>query len=152
MTTQNTQHETGFHYSNEAAENVEFGIGYALAAEAVPAADAAVPAVDAETKTDSVDIELVSELHYGKPEAEDYDFCKVQTPVTDYSKEGLVAVVKDNQESMVAVMDIKEQTTEAHRTLVEQGFAHFSSEEVLEPTFKAALEHLTQAAQKEASE
>jgi hypothetical protein len=145
MTTQNTQHETGFHYSNEAAENVEFGIGYALAAEAVPA-------VDAETKTDSVDIELVSELHYGKPEAEDYDFCKVQTPVTDYSKEGLVAVVKDNQESMVAVMDIKEQTTEAHRTLVEQGFAHFSSEEVLEPTFKAALEHLTQAAQKEASE
>ena len=145
MTTQNTQHETGFHYSNEAAENVEFGIGYALAAEAVPA-------VDADTKTDSVDIELVSELHYGKPEAEDYDFCKVQTPVTDYSKEGLVAVVKDNQESMVAVMDIKEQTTEAHRTLVEQGFAHFSSEEVLEPTFKAALEHLTQAAQKEASE
>jgi hypothetical protein len=145
MTTQNTQHETGFHYSNEAAENVEFGIGYVLAAEAVPA-------VDAETKTDSVDIELVSELHYGKPEAEDYDFCKVQTPVTDYSKEGLVAVVKDNQESMVAVMDIKEQTTEAHRTLVEQGFAHFSSEEVLEPTFKAALEHLTQAAQKEASE
>jgi hypothetical protein len=145
MTTKNTQHETGFHYSNEAAENVEFGIGYALAAEAVPA-------VDAETKTDSVDIELVSELHYGKPEAEDYDFCKVQTPVTDYSKEGLVAVVKDNQESMVAVMDIKEQTTEAHRTLVEQGFAHFSSEEVLEPTFKAALEHLTQAAQKEASE
>ena len=145
MTTQDTQHETGFHYSNEAAENVEFGIGYALAAEAVPA-------VDAETKTDSVDIELVSELHYGKPEAEDYDFCKVQTPVTDYSKEGLVAVVKDNQESMVAVMDIKEQTTEAHRTLVEQGFAHFSSEEVLEPTFKAALEHLTQAAQKEASE
>ena len=145
MTTQNTQHETGFHYSNEAVENVEFGIGYALAAEAVPAADA-------ETKTDSVDIELVSELHYGKPEAEDYDFCKVQTPVTDYSKEGLVAVVKDNQESMVAVMDIKEQTTEAHRTLVEQGFAHFSSEEVLEPTFKAALEHLTQAAQKEASE
>lgn len=145
MTTQNTQHETGFHYSNEAAENVEFGIGYALAAEAVPA-------VDAETKTDSVDIELVSELHYGKPEAEAYDFCKVQTPVTDYSKEGLVAVVKDNQESMVAVMDIKEQTTEAHRTLVEQGFAHFSSEEVLEPTFKAALEHLTQAAQKEASE
>lgn len=145
MTTQNTQHETGFHYSNEAAENVEFGIGYALAAEAVPA-------VDAETKTDSVDIELVSELHYGKPEAEDYDFCKVQTPVTDYSKEGLVAVVKDNQESMVAVMDIKEQTTEAHRTLVEQGFAHFSSEEVLEPTFKAALEHLTQVAQKEASE
>lgn len=145
MTTQNTQHETGFHYSNEAAENVEFGIGYALAAEAVPA-------VDAETKTDSVDIELVSELHYGKPEAEDYDFCKVQTPVTDYSKEGLVAVVKDNQESMVAVMDIKEQTTEVHRTLVEQGFAHFSSEEVLEPTFKAALEHLTQAAQKEASE
>lgn len=145
MTTQNTQHETGFHYSNEAAENVEFGIGYALAAEAVPA-------MDAETKTDSVDIELVSELHYGKPEAEDYDFCKVQTPVTDYSKEGLVAVVKDNQESMVAVMDIKEQTTEAHRTLVEQGFAHFSSEEVLEPTFKAALEHLTQAAQKEASE
>lgn len=145
MTTQNTQHETGFHYSNEAAENVEFGIGYALAAEAVPA-------VDAETKTDSVDIELVSELHYGKPEAEDYDFCKVQTPVTDYSKEGLVAVVKDNQESMVAVMDIKEQTTEAHRTLVDQGFAHFSSEEVLEPTFKAALEHLTQAAQKEASE
>lgn len=145
MTTQNTQHETGFHYSNEAAENVEFGIGYALAAEAVPA-------VDAETKTDSVDIELVSELHYGKPEAEDYDFCKVQTPVTDYSKEGLIAVVKDNQESMVAVMDIKEQTTEAHRTLVEQGFAHFSSEEVLEPTFKAALEHLTQAAQKEASE
>lgn len=145
MTTQNTQHETGFHYSNEAAENVEFGIGYALAAEAVPA-------VDAETKTDSVDIELVSELHYGKPEAEDYDFCKVQTPVTDYSKEGLVAVVKDNQESMVAVIDIKEQTTEAHRTLVEQGFAHFSSEEVLEPTFKAALEHLTQAAQKEASE
>ena len=145
MTTQNTQHETGFHYSNEAAENVEFGIGYALAAEAVPA-------VDAEIKTDSVDIELVSELHYGKPEAEDYDFCKVQTPVTDYSKEGLVAVVKDNQESMVAVMDIKEQTTEAHRTLVEQGFAHFSSEEVLEPTFKAALEHLTQAAQKEASE
>ena len=145
MTTQNTQHETGFHYSNEAAENVEFGIGYALAAEAVPAADA-------ETKTDSVDIELVSELHYGKPQAEDYDFCKVQTPVTDYSKEGLVAVVKDNQESMVAVMDIKEQTTEAHRTLVEQGFAHFSSEEVLEPTFKAALEHLTQAAQKEASE
>lgn len=145
MTTQNTQHETGFHYSNEAAENVEFGIGYALAAEAVPA-------VDAETKTDSVDIELVSELHYGKPEAEDYDFCKVQTPITDYSKEGLVAVVKDNQESMVAVMDIKEQTTEAHRTLVEQGFAHFSSEEVLEPTFKAALEHLTQAAQKEASE
>lgn len=145
MTTQNTQHETGFHYSNEAAENVEFGIGYALAAEAVPA-------VDAETKTDSVDIELVSELHYGKHEAEDYDFCKVQTPVTDYSKEGLVAVVKDNQESMVAVMDIKEQTTEAHRTLVEQGFAHFSSEEVLEPTFKAALEHLTQAAQKEASE
>ena len=136
MTTQNTQHETGFRYSNEAAENVEFGIGYALAAEAVPA-------VDAETKTDSVDIELVSELHYGKPEAEDYDFCKVQTPVTDYSKEGLVAVVKDNQESMVAVMDIKEQTTEAHRTLVEQGFAHFSSEEVLEPTFKAALEHLT---------
>ena len=145
MTTQNTQHETGFHYSNEAAENVEFGIGYALAAEAVPA-------VDAEIKTDSVDIELVSELHYGKPEAEDYDFCKVQTPVTDYSKEGLVAVVKDNQESMVAVMDIKEQTTEAHRTLVEQGFAHFSSDEVLEPTFKAALEHLTQAAQKEASE
>lgn len=145
MTTQNTQHETGFHYSNEAAENVEFGIGYALAAEAVPA-------MDAETKTDSVDIELVSELHYGKPEAEDYDFCKVQTPVTDYSKEGLVAVVKDNQESMVAVMDIKEQTTEAHRTLVEQGFAHFSSDEVLEPTFKAALEHLTQAAQKEASE
>lgn len=145
MTTQNTQHETGFHYSNEAAENVEFGIGYALAAEAVPA-------MDAETKTDSVDIELVSELHYGKPEAEDYDFCKVQTPVTDYSKEGLVAVVKDNQESMVAVMDIKEQTTEAHRTLVEQSFAHFSSEEVLEPTFKAALEHLTQAAQKEASE
>lgn len=145
MTTQNTQHETGFHYSNEAAENVEFGIGYALAAEAVPA-------MDAETKTDSVDIELVSELHYGKPEAEDYDFCKVQTPVTDYSKEGLVAVVKDNQESMVAVMDIKEQTTEAHRTLVGQGFAHFSSEEVLEPTFKAALEHLTQAAQKEASE
>lgn len=145
MTTQNTQHETGFHYSNEAAENVEFGIGYALAAEAVPA-------MDAETKTDSVDIELVSELHYGKPEAEDYDFCKVQTPVTDYSKEGLIAVVKDNQESMVAVMDIKEQTTEAHRTLVEQGFAHFSSEEVLEPTFKAALEHLTQAAQKEASE
>lgn len=145
MTTQNTQHETGFHYSNEAAENVEFGIGYALAAEAVPA-------VDAETKTDSVDIELVSELHYGKPEAEDYDFCKVQTPVTDYSKEGLIAVVKDNQESMVAVMDIKEQTTETHRTLVEQGFAHFSSEEVLEPTFKAALEHLTQAAQKEASE
>jgi len=145
MTTQNTQHETGFHYSNEAAENVEFDIGYALAAEAVPA-------VDAETKTDSVDIELVSELHYGKPEAEDYDFCKVQTPVTDYSKEGLVAVVKDNQESMVAVMDIKEQTTEAHRTLVEQGFAHFSSDEVLEPTFKAALEHLTQAAQKEASE
>jgi len=145
MTTQNTQHETGFHYSNEAVENVEFGIGYALAAEAVPAADA-------ETKTDSVDIELVSELHYGKPEAEDYDFCKVQTPVTDYSKEGLVAVVKDNQESMVAVMDIKEQTTEAHRTLVEQGFAHFSSDEVLEPTFKAALEHLTQAAQKEASE
>ena len=145
MTTQNTQHETGFHYSNEAAENVEFGIGYALAAEAVPA-------MDAETKTDSVDIELVSELHYGKPEAEDYDFCKVQTPVTDYSKEGLVAVVKDNQESMVAVMDIKEQTTEAHRTLVEQGFAHFSSNEVLEPTFKAALEHLTQAAQKEASE
>lgn len=145
MTTQNTQHETGFHYSNEAVENVEFGIGYALAAEAVPA-------VDAETKTDSVDIELVSELHYGKPEAEDYDFCKVQTPVTDYSKEGLVAVVKDNQESMVAVMDIKEQTTEAHRTLVEQGFAHFSSDEVLEPTFKAALEHLTQAAQKEASE
>ena len=145
MTTKNTQHETGFHYSNEAAENVEFGIGYALAAEAVPA-------IDAETKTDSVDIELVSELHYGKPEAEDYDFCKVQTPVTDYSKEGLVAVVKDNQESMVAVMDIKEQTTEAHRTLVEQGFAHFSSEEVLEPTFKAALEHLTQAAQKEASE
>ena len=145
MTTQNTQHETGFHYSNEAAENVEFGIGYALAAEAVPA-------VDAETKTDSVDIELVSELHYGKPEAEDYDFCKVQTPVTDYSKEGLVAVVKDNQESMVAVMDIKEQTTEAHRTLVEQGFAHFSSDEVLEPTFKAALEHLTQAAQKEVSE
>lgn len=145
MTTQNTQHETGFHYSNEAAENVEFGIGYALAAEAVPA-------MDAETKTDSVDIELVSELHYGKPEAEDYDFCKVQTPVTDYSKEGLVAVVKDNQESMVAVMDIKEQTTEAYRTLVEQGFAHFSSEEVLEPTFKAALEHLTQAAQKEASE
>lgn len=145
MTTQNTQHETGFHYSNEAAENVEFGIGYALAAEAVPA-------VDAETKTDSVDIELVSELHYGKPEAEDYDFCKVQTPVTDYSKEGLVAVVKDNQESMVVVMDIKEQTTEAHRTLVEQGFAHFSSEEVLEPTFKAALKHLTQAAQKEASE
>ena len=145
MTTRNTQHETGFHYSNEAAENVEFGIGYALAAEAVPA-------VDAETKTDSVDIELVSELHYGKPEAEDYDFCKVQTPVTDYSKEGLVAVVKDNQESMVAVMDIKEQTTEAHRTLVEQGFAHFSSDEVLEPTFKAALEHLTQAAQKEASE
>ena len=145
MTTQNTQHETGFHYSNEAAENVEFGIGYALAAEAVPA-------VDAETKTDSVDIELVSELHYGKPEAEDYDFCKVQTPVTDYSKEGLVAVGKDNQESMVAVMDIKEQTTEAHRTLVEQGFAHFSSDEVLEPTFKAALEHLTQAAQKEASE
>lgn len=145
MTTQNTQHETGFHYSNEAAENVEFGIGYALAAEAVPA-------VDAETKTDSVDIELVSELHYGKPEAEDYDFCKVQTPVTDYSKEGLIAVVKDNQESMVAVMDIKEQTTEAHRTLVEQGFAHFSSDEVLEPTFKAALEHLTQAAQKEASE
>lgn len=145
MTTQNTQHETGFHYSNEAAENVEFGIGYALAAEAVPA-------VDAETKTDSVDIELVSELHYGKPEAEDYDFCKVQTPITDYSKEGLVAVVKDNQESMVAVMDIKEQTTEVHRTLVEQGFAHFSSEEVLEPTFKAALEHLTQAAQKEASE
>lgn len=145
MTTQNTQHETGFHYTNEAAENVEFGIGYALAAEAVPA-------VDTETKTDSVDIELVSELHYGKPEAEDYDFCKVQTPVTDYSKEGLVAVVKDNQESMVAVMDIKEQTTEAHRTLVEQGFAHFSSEEVLEPTFKAALEHLTQAAQKEASE
>lgn len=145
MTTQNTQHETGFHYSNEAAENVEFGIGYALAAEAVPA-------VDAETKTDSVDIELVSELHYGKPEAEDYDFCKVQTPVTDYSEEGLVAVVKDNQESMVAVMDIKEQTTEAHRTLVEQGFAHFSSDEVLEPTFKAALEHLTQAAQKEASE
>ena len=145
MTTQNTQHETGFHYSNEAVENVEFGIGYALAAEAVPA-------VDAETKTDSVDIELVSELHYGKPEAEDYDFCKVQTPVTDYSKEGLIAVVKDNQESMVAVMDIKEQTTEAHRTLVEQGFAHFSSEEVLEPTFKAALEHLTQAAQKEASE
>lgn len=145
MTTQNTQHETGFHYSNEAAENVEFGIGYALAAEAVPA-------VDAETKTDSVDIELVSELHYGKPEAEDYDFCKVQTPVTDYSKEGLVAVVKDNQESMVAVIDIKEQTTEAHRTLVEQGFAHFSSEEVLEPTFKAALEHLTQTAQKEASE
>ena len=145
MTTQNTQHETGFHYSNEAAENVEFGIGYALAAEAVPA-------MDAETKTDSVDIELVSELHYGKPEAEDYDSCKVQTPVTDYSKEGLVAVVKDNQESMVAVMDIKEQTTEAHRTLVEQGFAHFSSEEVLEPTFKAALEHLTQAAQKEASE
>ena len=145
MTTQNTQHETGFHYSNEAAENVEFDIGYALASEAVPA-------VDAETKTDSVDIELVSELHYGKPEAEDYDFCKVQTPVTDYSKEGLVAVVKDNQESMVAVMDIKEQTTEAHRTLVEQGFAHFSSEEVLEPTFKAALEHLTQAAQKEASE
>lgn len=145
MTTQNTQHETGFHYSNEAAENVEFDIGYALAAEAVPAADA-------ETKTDSVDIELVSELHYGKPEAEDYDLCKVQTPVTDYSKEGLVAVVKDNQESMVAVMDIKEQTTEAHRTLVEQGFAHFSSDEVLEPTFKAALEHLTQAAQKEASE
>lgn len=145
MTTQNTQHETGFHYSNEAAENVEFGIGYALAAEAVPASDA-------ETKTDSVDIELVSELHYGKPEAEDYDFCKVQTPVTDYSKEGLIAVVKDNQESMVAVMDIKEQTTEAHRTLVEQGFAHFSSDEVLEPTFKAALEHLTQAAQKEASE
>ena len=145
MTTQNTQHETGFHYSNEAAENVEFGIGYALAAEAVPA-------VDAETKTDSVDIELVSELHYGKPEAEDYDFCKVQTPVTDYSKEGLVAVVKDNQESMVAVMDIKEQTTEAHRILVEQGFTHFSSEEVLEPTFKAALEHLTQAAQKEVSE
>ena len=145
MTTQNTQHETGFHYSNEAAENVEFDIGYALAAEAVPA-------VDAETKTDSVDVELVSELHYGKPEAEDYDFCKVQTPITDYSKEGLVAVVKDNQESMVAVMDIKEQTTEAHRTLVEQGFAHFSSEEVLEPTFKAALEHLTQAAQKEASE
>lgn len=145
MTTQNTQHETGFHYSNDAAENVEFGIGYALAAEAVPA-------MDAETKTDSVDIELVSELHYGKPEAEDYDFCKVQTPVTDYSKEGLVAVVKDNQESMVAVMDIKEQTTEAHRTLVEQGFAHFSSDEVLEPTFKAALEHLTQAAQKEASE
>lgn len=145
MTTQNTQHETGFHYSNEAAENVEFGIGYALAAEAVPA-------VDAETKTDSVDIELVSELHYGKPEAEDYDFCKVQTPITDYSKEGLVAVVKDNQESMVAVMDIKEQTTEAHRTLVDQGFAHFSSDEVLEPTFKAALEHLTQAAQKEASE
>ena len=145
MTTQNTQHETGFHYSNEAAENVEFDIGYALAAEAVPAADA-------EAKTDSVDIELVSELHYGKPEAEDYDFCKVQTPVTDYSKEGLVVVVKDNQESMVAVMDIKEQTTEAHRTLVEQGFAHFSSEEVLEPTFKAALEHLTQAAQKEASE
>lgn len=145
MTTQNTQHETGFHYSNEAAENVEFGIGYALAAEAVPA-------MDAETKADSVDIELVSELHYGKPEAEDYDFCKVQTPVTDYSKEGLVAVVKDNQESMVAVMDIKEQTTEAHRALVEQGFAHFSSEEVLEPTFKAALEHLTQAAQKEASE
>ena len=145
MATQNTQHETGFHYSNEAVENVEFGIGYALAAEAVPA-------VDAETKTDSVDIELVSELHYGKPEAEDYDFCKVQTPITDYSKEGLVAVVKDNQESMVAVMDIKEQTTEAHRTLVEQGFAHFSSEEVLEPTFKAALEHLTQAAQKEASE
>lgn len=145
MTTQNIQHETGFHYSNEAAENVEFGIGYALAAEAVPA-------VDAETKTDSVDIELVSELHYGKPESEDYDFCKVQTPVTDYSKEGLVAVVKDNQESMVAVMDIKEQTTEAHRTLVEQGFAHFSSDEVLEPTFKAALEHLTQAAQKEASE
>lgn len=145
MTTQNTQHETGFHYSNEAAENVEFSIGYALAAKAVPA-------VDAETKTDSVDIELVSELHYGKPEAGDYDFCKVQTPVTDYSKEGLVAVVKDNQESMVAVMDIKEQTTEAHRTLVEQGFAHFSSEEVLEPTFKAALEHLTQAAQKEASE
>ena len=145
MTTQNTQHETGFHYSNEAAENVEFGIGYALAAEAVPA-------MDAETKTDSVDIELVSELHYGKPEAEDYDFCKVQTPVTDYSKEGLVAVVKDNQESMVAVMDIKEQTTEEHRTLVEQGFAHFSSDEVLEPTFKAALEHLTQAAQKEASE
>ena len=145
MTTQNTQHETGFHYSNEAAENVEFGIGYALAAEAVPA-------VDAETKTDSVDIELVSELHYGKPEAEDYDFCKVQTPVTDYSKEGLVAVVKDNQESMVAVMDIKEQTTEAHRTLVKQGFAHFSSEEVLEPTFKTALEHLTQATQKEASE
>lgn len=145
MTTRNTQHETGFHYSNEAAENVEFGIGYALAAEAVPA-------VDAETKTDSVDIELVSELHYGKPESEDYDFCKVQTPVTDYSKEGLVAVVKDNQESMVAVMDIKEQTTEAHRTLVEQGFAHFSSDEVLEPTFKAALEHLTQAAQKEASE
>lgn len=145
MTTQNTQHETGFHYSNEAAENVEFGIGYALAAEAVPA-------VDAETKTDSVDIELVSELHYGKPEAEDYDFCKVQTPVTDYSKEGLIAVVKDNQESMVAVMDIKEQTTEAHRTLVEQGFAHFSSDEVLEPTFKAALEHLTKAAQKEASE
>ena len=145
MTTQNTQHETGFHYSNEAAENVEFGIGYALAAEAVPA-------VDAETKTDSVDIELVSELHYGKPEAEDYDFCKVQTPVTDYSKEGLVTVVKDNQESMVAVMDIKEQTTEAHRTLVEQGFAHFSSDEVLEPTFKTALEHLTQAAQKEVSE
>jgi len=145
MTTQNTQHETGFHYSNDAAENVEFDIGYALAAEAVPA-------VDAETKTDSVDIELVSELHYGKPEAEDYDFCKVQTPVTDYSKEGLVAVVKDNQESMVAVMDIKEQTTEAHRTLAEQGFAHFSSDEVLEPTFKAALEHLTQAAQKEASE
>lgn len=145
MTTQNTQHETGFHYSNEAAENVEFGISYTLAAEAVPA-------MDAETKTDSVDIELVSELHYGKPEAEDYDFCKVQTPVTDYSKEGLVAVVKDNQESMVAVMDIKEQTTEAHRTLVEQGFAHFSSDEVLEPTFKAALEHLTQAAQKEASE
>lgn len=145
MTTQNTQHETGFHYSNEAVENVEFGIGYALAAEAVPA-------VDAEIKTDSVDIELVSELHYGKPEAEGYDFCKVQTPVTDYSKEGLIAVVKDNQESMVAVMDIKEQTTEAHRTLVEQGFAHFSSDEVLEPTFKAALEHLTQAAQKEASE
>lgn len=145
MTTQNTQHETGFHYSNDAAENVEFGIGYTLAAEAVPA-------VDADTKTDSVDIELVSELHYGKPEAEDYDFCKVQTPVTDYSKEGLVAVVKDNQESMVAVMDIKEQTIEAHRTLVEQGFAHFSSDEVLEPTFKAALEYLTQAAQKEASE
>ena len=133
MTTQNTQHETGFHYSNEAVENVEFGIGYALAAEAVPAADA-------ETKTDSVDIELVSELHYGKPEAEDYDFCKVQTPVTDYSKEGLVAVVKDNQESMVAVMDIKEQTTEAHRTLVEQGFAHFSNDEVLEPV---SYTHLT---------
>lgn len=145
MTTQINKHETGFQYTDEAAENTRFDLGYALAAEAVAAEDA-------KEETNSVDIELVSTLHYGKEDAEDYDMLMVQTPVTDYAPEALKAVVEENQDSFNAALPIKEQTTDAQRTLVEQGFAHFKGDEVLEPTFKEALEHLTAAAKKAASE